>query len=152
MKHMYTCLLTSLHRFKIFRRLKMWSLVPLPFLNPACSSGSSLIRYASSLFWSTFSMILLVCEIWEIILWLLQSFLLSFLNRGINIDVFQSDGHNFLVQIRLQSLVITLTALSPPVLINSIGILSQPGDLPFDTSRSVLLVPKYSVHRKILEE
>ena len=39
-----------------------WSLVPLYFLNPACTSGSSRFMYYWSLAWRILSITLLVCE------------------------------------------------------------------------------------------
>ena len=41
--------------------LAIWSLVPLPFLNPAWTSGSSWFMYCWSLAWRILSIILLVC-------------------------------------------------------------------------------------------
>ena len=54
--------------------LIIWSLVPLPFLNPACTSGSSQFMYCWSLAWRILSITLLVCEmsaINHIIYWLI---------------------------------------------------------------------------------
>ena len=42
--------------------LAIWSLVPLPFLNPAWMSGSSWFTYYWSLAWRILSITLLVCE------------------------------------------------------------------------------------------
>ena len=42
--------------------LAIWSLVLLPFLNPACTSGSSRFMYCWSLAWRILSIILLACE------------------------------------------------------------------------------------------
>ena len=42
--------------------LAIWSLVPLPFLNPAWTSGSSQFTYYWSLAWRILSIILLACE------------------------------------------------------------------------------------------
>ena len=42
--------------------LAIWSLVPLPFPNPAWTSGSSWLRYCWSLAWRILSTTLLVCE------------------------------------------------------------------------------------------
>ena len=42
--------------------LAVWSLVPLPFLNPACSSVSSRFTYCWGLAWRISSMTVLVCE------------------------------------------------------------------------------------------
>ena len=41
--------------------LAIWSLVPLPFLNPSWSSGSSYFTYCWSLAWRILSITLLVC-------------------------------------------------------------------------------------------
>ena len=43
-------------------KMAIWSLVPLPFLNTAWTSGSSLFTYCWSLAWRIFSIILLACE------------------------------------------------------------------------------------------
>ena len=43
--------------------LAIWSLVPLPFQNPACTSGSSWFTYCWSLAWRTLSITLLACEL-----------------------------------------------------------------------------------------
>ena len=40
----------------------VWSLVLLPFLNPACTSGSSQFTYCWSLAWRILSITLLACE------------------------------------------------------------------------------------------
>ena len=42
--------------------LARWSLVPLPFLNPACTSGSSWFTYYWRLAWRILSITLLACE------------------------------------------------------------------------------------------
>ena len=46
----------------------IWSLIPLPFLNPAWISGSSWFMYYWSLAWKILSITLLVCEM-NTILW-----------------------------------------------------------------------------------
>ena len=43
--------------------LAIWSLVPLPFLKPAWTSGSSRFTYCWSLAWRILSITLLACEI-----------------------------------------------------------------------------------------
>ena len=50
------------------RMLAIWSLIPLPFLNPAWTSGSSRFTYCWSLAWRIFSLTLLVCEM-NVIVW-----------------------------------------------------------------------------------
>ena len=52
----------SLAISKIQRMLAIWSLVPLPFLNPAWPSGSSQFMHCWSLAWRILSITLLVCE------------------------------------------------------------------------------------------
>ena len=46
----------------IQRMLAIWFLVPLPFLNPAWTSGSSQFTYCWSLAWRILSSTLLACE------------------------------------------------------------------------------------------
>ena len=46
----------------IQRMLVIWSLVPLPFLNPVWTSGSSQFTYCWSLAWRILSITLLACE------------------------------------------------------------------------------------------
>ena len=48
--------------------LENWSLVPLLFLNPAWTSGSSRFMYCWSLAWRIFSITLLACEM-SVIVW-----------------------------------------------------------------------------------
>ena len=54
--------LNSLPFFMIQQMLAIWSLVPLPFLKPAWTSGSSLFTYCWSLAWRILSITLLACE------------------------------------------------------------------------------------------
>ena len=50
--------------------LAIWSLVPLPFLNPAWTSGSSRFMYCWSLAWRILSITLLACEMMQLcIVW-----------------------------------------------------------------------------------
>ena len=51
----------------IQRMLALWSLVLLPFLNPAWTSGSSQFTYCWSLAWRILSITLLVCEMSAIV-------------------------------------------------------------------------------------
>ena len=55
-------LLNSLAFYMLQQILAIWSLVPLPFLNPAWTSGSSQFTHCWSLAWRTLSITLLVCE------------------------------------------------------------------------------------------
>ena len=52
----------SLAFLMIQRMLAIWSLVPLPFLNPAWISGNSRFTYCWSLAWRILSITLLACE------------------------------------------------------------------------------------------
>ena len=68
-------------------------LVPLPFLNPAETSGSSWLTYCRSLAWRILSITLLVCEM-SAIVWLFEhSLALPFFGTGMKTDLFQSCGH-----------------------------------------------------------
>ena len=53
----------------IQQMLAVWSLVPLPFLKPALTSGSSWFRYWWSLAWGMLSITLLACEMSAIVQW-----------------------------------------------------------------------------------
>ena len=55
--------------------LAIWSLVPLPFLNPGCTSGSSWFTYCWSLAWRILSITLLACEM-NVIVWTFFGFAL----------------------------------------------------------------------------
>ena len=46
----------------IQQMLAIWSLIHLPFLNPACTSGSSWFMFCWSLVWRILSITLLACE------------------------------------------------------------------------------------------
>ena len=53
----------SLAFFMIQWRLATWSLIPLSFLNPACTRESSQFTYCWSLAWGILSITLLACEL-----------------------------------------------------------------------------------------
>ena len=53
----------SLAFYMIQQVSAIWSLVPLPLWNPACTSGSSHFMYCWSLAWRILSIALLACEI-----------------------------------------------------------------------------------------
>ena len=73
--------------------LAIWSLVPLPFLNPDWTSGSSQLTYCWSLVWRISSMTLLGCEMSAIVLLFEHSSSLPFLEIGVKTDLFQSCHH-----------------------------------------------------------
>ena len=53
----------------IQRMLAIWSLAPLPFLNPTCTSGRSWFIYCWSLAWRILSITLLACECNRVVVW-----------------------------------------------------------------------------------
>ena len=106
----------------IQRTLAIWSLVPLPFLNPACTSGSSSFRYCWSLAWSILSITLLACEISTII----HSLALPFFGIGMKTDFNQSCGHCWVFQICWHIGCNALTASSFRIWNSSSGIPSPP--------------------------
>ena len=79
--------------------LAIWSLLLLPFLNPAWTSGSSWFTYRWSLTWRILSIILLVCEMTAIVWYFEHSLALLFFGIGIKTDLFQSCGHCRVFQI-----------------------------------------------------
>ena len=99
--------------------LAIWSLVPLPFLNPAYTSGSYQFTYC-------WSLTLLACEMSTIIQWFEYSLALSFFGIGVKIDLFQSCGHCWVFQICWYIDCCTLTASSPRIWNSSAGIPSLP--------------------------
>ena len=69
----------SLAFLMIQRMLVISSLVPLPFLNPAWTSGSSRFMYCWSLAWRILSITLLACERSAIVQYFVHSLALPFL-------------------------------------------------------------------------
>ena len=106
--------------------LAIWSLVPLLFLNPSWTSGSSWFVYCWSLAWRILSIILLVCEMSAIVQYFEHFFALPFLGIGIKTDLFQSCGHCRVFQICWHIECSTLPASSFRIWIRSIGIPSLP--------------------------
>jgi len=83
--------------------LTVWSLVPLPFLNPAWTSGSSRFMCCWSLAWRILSITLLACEM-SAIVWTFNakhSLALPFFGIGVKTGLFQSCGHCWVFQILL---------------------------------------------------
>ena len=110
----------------IQRMLAIWSLVPLPFLNPAGTSGSSRFTYCWSLAWRILSITLLVCEMSAIVRLFEHSLALSFFGTGMKTDLFQSCGHCWVFQIYWHIECSTLTASSFRIWNSSTGIPSLP--------------------------
>jgi len=75
------------------------NLIPLPFLNPAWTSGSSWFIYYWSLAWRILSITLLACEMSAIVWYFEHSLALSFFGIGMKPDLFQSCGHCWVFQI-----------------------------------------------------
>ena len=104
--------------------LAIWSLVLLPFLNPAWIPGSS--WYSWSLAWRILSITLLECEI-SAIVWLFEhSLALPFFRIGMKTDLFQSCGHCWVFLICWLIECSTLTASSFRIWNSSTGIPSPP--------------------------
>ena len=105
--------------------LQIWSLVPLPFLKPAWTSGSSQFTYYWSLAWR----ILSITSMWDecncAVVW-------AFFGIGMKTDCFQSCGDCWVFQICWHVECSTFTASSfriwnsstgipsPPIMVNSI--------------------------------
>ena len=66
--------------------LAISSLVPLPFLNPAWTSGSSQFTYCWSLTWRILSIILPVCEMSAVVQYFEHSLALPFFGIGMKAD------------------------------------------------------------------
>ena len=101
----------SLALLMIQRMLAIWSLVPLPFLKPAWTSGSSWFMYCWSLAWRILS-IALLCEMGAIVWQFEHSFALPFFGVGMKTDLFQSCGHCWVFQICWHIECSTFTASS----------------------------------------
>ena len=76
-----------------FNRCWQFDLIPLPFLNPAWTSGSSWFTYFWSLTWRILSIILLACEMSSVVQQFEHSLALPFFGIGVKTDLFQSHGH-----------------------------------------------------------
>ena len=79
--------------------LPIWSLVPLPFLIPAWTSGSSRFTYSWSLAWIILSITLLPCEMSAIVWKFEHSLALPFFEIDMKNDFFQPCGHCWVFQI-----------------------------------------------------
>ena len=101
----------SLVCFMIQQMLTIWSLVPLPFLNPAWPSGISQFLYCWSLVWRILSTAFLECEMSTIVHKFEHSLALLF-GTGMKTDLFQSCGHCWVFQDGWNIECSTLTASS----------------------------------------
>ena len=68
--------------------LVIWSLVSLPFLNPAWTSGSSWFLYCWSLAWRNLCITLLACQINAIVRQFEHSLTFPFFGTGMKTDLF----------------------------------------------------------------
>ena len=106
--------------------LAIWSLVPLPFLNSALTSGNSQFTYCWNLAWRILSITLLACEM-SAIVWLFEySLALPFFGIGMKTDLFQFYGHCRVFQICWHIECRTFTASSFRIWNSSTGIPSPP--------------------------
>ena len=108
----------------IQRMLVIWSLVPLPFLNPACTFGSSWFTHYWNLAWRILRIILLACKMSTIVQWFEHFLALPLFGIGMKTDLFHSCDHCWVFQICWQTECSTLIASSFRILNSSAGILS----------------------------
>ena len=106
--------------------LAIWSLVPLPFLNPIWISWSSQFIYCCSLACRILSIILLACEMSAIVWKSEHSLALPFFEIGMKTDLFQSCDHCWVFQICWYVECSTFTASSFRIWNSSTGIPSPP--------------------------
>ena len=116
----------SLAFLMIQQMLTIWSLVPLPFLKPAWTSGSSWFTYYWSLAWRNLSITLLACEMSAIMRWFEHSLALPFFGIGMKTELFQSCGHCWVFQIYQRIESSPFTASSFRIWNSSTEILSPP--------------------------
>ena len=110
----------------IQQMLVIWSSVPMPFLNPHGTSGSSQFMYCWSLAWRILSIILLACEMSATEQYFEHSLALPFFGIVIKTDIFQSCSHYWVFQISWYIECSTLTASSLRVWNSSARIPSHP--------------------------
>ena len=104
----------------------IWSLIPLPFLNPAWTSESSQFMYCWSLTWRILSISLLACDWVQFCGSLSILWQLPFFGIGMKIDLFQSCGHCRVFQICWHIECSTWTASSSRIWNSWAGIPSLP--------------------------
>ena len=109
----------------IQRMLAIWSLIPLPFLNPAWTSGSSWFTRYWSLAWRILSITLIV---WDecncVVVW--TFFGIAFLWDWMKTDLFQPCDHCWVLQIWWHIECSTFTASSFRIWNSSTGIPPPP--------------------------
>ena len=104
----------------------IWSLVPLPFLNSACTYGSSQFKNCWSLVWGILNITLLACEMSTIEWYFLHSLALPFFGIEVKADLFLSRGLCWVFQICWHIEYSTLRVLSFRILNSSAGIPLSP--------------------------
>ena len=109
----------------IQRMLAIWSLVLLPFLNPAGTSGSSQFTNCWNLAWRIFS-ITLACKMSAVVQQFEHSLALPFFGIGMKTELFQSCGHCWVFHICCHTECSTFTASSFRIWNSSAGIPSLP--------------------------
>ena len=92
--------------------LAIWSLVPLLFPNPACSSESSRFTYCWSLSWRILRISLLACEMSSVVWYFEHSLASLFFGIQMKTDFFQSFGYCWVFQICWHTECSILTASS----------------------------------------
>ena len=110
----------------IQQMLAIWSLVPLPFLNPVWTSGISWFTYCWSLAWRIFSITFLVYEMSAMCSSLNILLALPFFRIGMKTDLFQSCDHCWVFQICWRIECSTFTASPFRIWNSSTGIPSPP--------------------------
>ena len=125
-KQRYMFFWNSLPFSMIQRMLAISFLVPLPFLNPAWTTGSSWFTYCWSLAWRILSITLLACDMSPIV-WLFEySLSLPFFGIEMKTELFQSCGHCWSFQICWHIECSTFTASSFRIWNSWTGIPSPP--------------------------
>ena len=109
-----------------FFLVQFWTVIPLPFINPAFTSGSSRFTSYWSLAWRILTTTLLAHVMSTTVQQFEHSLALSFFGIGIKIDLFQSWGHCWVFQICWHIECSTLTASSFRIWNSSAGIPSPP--------------------------
>ena len=106
--------------------LAICSLVPLPFLNPAWTSGISQFTHCWRLAWKILSIILLACEMNTIVCQFEHSLALPFFGIGMKIELFQSCSHCWVFQVCWHIEWSSFTTSSLRIWNNSTGIPTPP--------------------------
>ena len=110
----------------IQQMLAIWSLVPLPFLKPAWTSGIWWFMYYWSLAWRILSITFLACEMSTIVQYFEHSLALPFFGIGMKTDLFLSCGHCWVFQMCWHIEWRTFTASSFRIWNSSTEMLSLP--------------------------